>query len=76
MLILVTDYTVPTRYVPVTAGEFQEILMTHNGMSEEIALVFTEQLMIFEKCGNVYARDEFVQARDVSHHLVVIVNGT
>jgi hypothetical protein len=35
-------------------------------MSEEIALDFTEQLLIFEKCGNVYAREEFVQAKEVS----------
>lgn len=70
-----TDYNVPTRYVPVSAGEFQEILMTHSGLSEEIALDFTEQLMIFEKCGNVYAGDEFVQARDVSHHLVPLSIG-
>lgn len=49
--------------------------MTHSGLSEEIALDFTEQLMIFEKCGNVYAGDEFVQARDVSHHLVPLSIG-
>ncbi|OJI95848.1 hypothetical protein ASPVEDRAFT_156709 [Aspergillus versicolor CBS 583.65] len=58
-------YNVPTRYVPVSAAEFQEILMTHSGLSDDIALDFTEQLMIFEKCGNVYASDEFVQARDI-----------
>jgi hypothetical protein len=57
----------------VSAAEFQEILMTHSGLSEDIALDFTEQLMIFEKCGNVYASDEFVQARDVSHHLVPFI---
>jgi hypothetical protein len=39
--------------------------MSRDGMSAEIALDFTEQLMIFEKCGNVYARHEFVQAREV-----------
>lgn len=26
---------------------------------------FTEQLMMFEEFGNVYAREEFVQAREV-----------
>ena len=39
--------------------------MFRDGMSENIALDFTEQLMIFENCGNVYARDEFVQANEV-----------
>lgn len=50
--------------------------MTQNRMSEDIALDFTEQLMIFEKCGNVYARDEFVQAREVSHHFVFVEHQT
>ena len=34
-------------------------------MSHEIALDFTEQLMMFELFGNVYAKPEFVQAREV-----------
>ena len=59
------DYNVPTRYHPATASEFQQLLMSRDGMSEDIALDFTEQLMIFEKCGNVYERDEFVQAKEV-----------
>ncbi|GES63220.1 NmrA-like family protein [Aspergillus terreus] len=58
-------YNVSTRYHPVSASEFQQLLMTCDGMSEDIALDFTEQLMIFEKCGNVYARDEFVQANKI-----------
>lgn len=59
------DYKVPTYYKPSSAREFQQLLMTRDGMSEDIALDFTEQLLIFEKCGNVYAREEFVQAKDV-----------
>jgi hypothetical protein len=59
------DHNVPTRYHPSSASDFQKLLMFRDGMSENIALDFTEQLMIFEKCGNVYARDEFVQANEV-----------
>lgn len=46
--------------------------MILHDMSGEIALDFTEQLMVFEKCGNVYARDEFVQAREVSYHFLFL----
>ena len=66
MLILLLDYNVPTRYHALSSSEFQQLLVSRDGMSEEIALDFTEQLLIFEKCGNVYAQDEFVQAREVS----------
>ncbi|KAL1883475.1 hypothetical protein Plec18167_002479 [Paecilomyces lecythidis] len=62
-------YNILTQYCPVSAREFQEILMSPDGMSTEIALDFTEQLMIFEECGNVYARDEFVQATEVQSSL-------
>ncbi|KAH1503029.1 hypothetical protein KXX06_000705 [Aspergillus fumigatus] len=58
-------HNVPTRYHPSSASDFQKLLMFRDGMSENIALDFTEQLMIFEKCGNVYARDEFVQANEI-----------
>ncbi|PLN79461.1 hypothetical protein BDW42DRAFT_201666 [Aspergillus taichungensis] len=58
-------YKVPTRYQPSSASEFQQLLKSRDGMSEDIALDFTEQLLIFEKCGNVYAREEFVQAKDI-----------
>lgn len=34
-------------------------------MSAEMALDFTEQLLIFEEFGNIYAREEFVQAKEV-----------
>ncbi|KAI9369630.1 hypothetical protein BJX61DRAFT_536274 [Aspergillus egyptiacus] len=58
-------YNVPTQYRPTSASEFQRLLMSRDGMSEEIALDFTEQLMIFETCGNVYARNEFIQAKEI-----------
>ena len=35
-------------------------------MSSELALDFTEQLLIFEDFGNVYAQHGFIQATDVS----------
>ncbi|KAF4212685.1 hypothetical protein CNMCM8980_000778 [Aspergillus fumigatiaffinis] len=59
-------HNVPTRYHQSSASDFQKLLMFRDGMSKNIALDFTEQLMIFEKCGNVYARDEFVQAKEIS----------
>ncbi|KAL2816930.1 hypothetical protein BJX63DRAFT_441297 [Aspergillus granulosus] len=58
-------YNVPTHYEASSSSEFQQLLKTRDGMSEDIALDFTEQLLIFEKCGNVYAREEFVQAKDI-----------
>ncbi|GFF21985.1 nmrA-like family domain-containing protein 1 [Aspergillus udagawae] len=58
-------YNVPTRYHASSAREFQQLLMSRDGMSEDIALDFTEQLLIFERCGNVFARDQFVQAKEV-----------
>lgn len=69
MLISILDYNVPTRYQTSSSSEFQQLLMTHDGMSEDIALDFTEQLLIFETCRNVYARDGFVQAKDVGQHI-------
>ncbi|KAF9884863.1 hypothetical protein FE257_001206 [Aspergillus nanangensis] len=58
-------YNIPTRYRRISASEFQRSLETGAGMSEEIALDFTEQLMIFEECGNVYSREEFLQASEI-----------
>ena len=65
----VLDYNVPSHYEASSSSEFQQLLMTRDGMSEDIALDFTEQLLIFEKCGNVYAREEFVQAKDVGYRI-------
>jgi hypothetical protein len=58
-------YNIPTSYQKSSSSEFQRLLRSHNGLSEEIALDFTEQLMIFEECGNVYASEAFVQASEV-----------
>lgn len=65
----VLDYNVPSHYEASSSSEFQQLLMTRDGMSEDIALDFTEQLLIFEKFGNVYAREEFVQAKDVDYRI-------
>lgn len=50
--------------------EFQKLLETRDGMSPEIALDFTEQLLMFEKFGNVYDTPELVQAKQVRAILV------
>lgn len=36
-----------------------------SGLSSELALDFTEQLLIFEDFGNVYSQQDFIQATDV-----------
>ena len=64
-LISIVGYNIPTSYQKSSSSEFQSLLRSRDGLSEEIALDFAEQLMIFEKCGNVYANDEFVQAAEV-----------
>ncbi|KAJ5817045.1 hypothetical protein N7447_009278 [Penicillium robsamsonii] len=58
-------YNIPTSYRKSSSSEFQRLLQSRDGLSEEIALDFAEQLMIFEKCGNVYASEEFVQASEI-----------
>jgi hypothetical protein len=63
---------VPTEYNQISASEFQQRLIKNYPMTEDVALDFTEQLLIFEPFGNVYARDEFVQAADVRIMLQVI----
>ncbi|EHK42378.1 hypothetical protein TRIATDRAFT_33283 [Trichoderma atroviride IMI 206040] len=56
---------VPTKYTQISPEEFQQGLIETVSMTEEDALDFTEQLLIFETFGNVYARDEFIQAADI-----------
>ncbi|KAL4866368.1 hypothetical protein BDV12DRAFT_210554 [Aspergillus spectabilis] len=62
-------YQVKTRYNKISASEFQKFMETRYDMTSDIALDFTEQLMIVEDfgkdVGNVYAREEFVQATDI-----------
>ncbi|KAJ5090707.1 hypothetical protein N7532_009391 [Penicillium argentinense] len=65
LAIIGKRYNVPTQYRQVSSSQFQKILQSRDGFSEEIALDFAEQLMIFEKCGNVYANGEFVQANQI-----------
>ncbi|KFY73983.1 hypothetical protein V498_10009, partial [Pseudogymnoascus sp. VKM F-4517 (FW-2822)] len=55
---------IPTHYQQITPEEFQQHLMD-SGMSSELALDFTEQLLIFEDFGNVYSQQDFIQATDI-----------
>ena len=55
-----------TRYHKLSQDGFRKLLETRDGMSPEIALDFTEQLIMFEKFGNVYDTSEFVQAKEVN----------
>ena len=43
-------------------------------MSAEMAVDFAEQLMIFEEYGNIYARKEFIQAREVCRLYLIMYN--
>lgn len=56
-------YKIPVEYHKMTPEEFQETL---KDMQAVTALDFTEQLMIFESCGPIYQRPEFIQANKVS----------
>lgn len=62
--LLCSGYNIPTQYRKISAGEFQQLLESRDGMSAELALDFAEQLMMFEDYGNVYAED-FIQAAEV-----------
>ncbi|PGH01612.1 hypothetical protein AJ79_07860 [Helicocarpus griseus UAMH5409] len=55
---------IPTQYQQITSEEFQQELI-ESGMTSELALDFTEQLLIFEDFGNVYAQHGFIQANDI-----------
>jgi hypothetical protein len=50
------------QYKKITSEEFQAKL---TDMDPTTALDFTEQLMIFEDCGMIYNRPEFIQANKV-----------
>ena len=56
---------IPTQYQQITSEEFQQQLI-ESGMNSELALDFTEQLLIFEDFGNIYAQHGLIQATDVS----------
>ncbi|KAK6451450.1 hypothetical protein FP744_10007701 [Trichoderma asperellum] len=51
-------------YRKSTFGQFQKRL-EDAGMIPELALDFTEQLLIFEYFGNIYASHDFVQATEI-----------
>lgn len=56
-------YNIPVRYQQTTQHEFRQSLEA--AMGPVTALDFTEQLMIFEKCGMIYDNADFVQASQV-----------
>lgn len=61
---------IPVEYRKSTPEQFQKGL-EEAGLTAEISLDFTEQLLMFEYFGNVYASHDFVQAREVSVYLAV-----
>ncbi|KAJ5576902.1 hypothetical protein N7535_003828 [Penicillium sp. DV-2018c] len=54
---------IPVQYQQISSAEFQRKL--ERDMPAEIALDFTEQIMIFEEFGNVYGSDDFIQAHQI-----------
>ncbi|PYH82699.1 NmrA-like family protein [Aspergillus uvarum CBS 121591] len=58
-------YNLQTKYRTLNPDDYQRLLETRDGMSPEIALDFTEQLLMFERFGNVYDTPEFVQAKEI-----------
>jgi hypothetical protein len=56
-------YNIPVRYQQTPQHEFRQSLEA--AMGPVTALDFTEQLMIFEKCGMIYDNADFVQASQV-----------
>lgn len=51
-------------YHVISPDEHQKKLESQ-GLSPEIALDYTEQLLMFEKFGNVCGASEFIQAKEV-----------
>ncbi|KAL7948104.1 hypothetical protein V8C42DRAFT_363532 [Trichoderma barbatum] len=64
LIALANEIGVPFDYQRTTPEHFQKRLETA-GMRPEDALDFTEQLLIFEYFGNVYASHDFVQANEI-----------
>jgi hypothetical protein len=58
-------YNIPVRYQQTLQHEFRQSLEA--AMGPVTALDFTEQLMIFEKCGMIYDNADFVQASQVRY---------
>ncbi|PTB38653.1 hypothetical protein M441DRAFT_91277 [Trichoderma asperellum CBS 433.97] len=61
---LAKELGVTFEYRKSTPGQFQQRL-EDAGMIPELALDFTEQLLIFEYFGNIYASHDFVQATEI-----------
>ncbi|OTA04479.1 hypothetical protein A9Z42_0050580 [Trichoderma parareesei] len=59
-----SKFGIPFEYKKSTPEQFQQGLEAA-GLSPETALDFTEQLLMFEYFGNVYASHDFVQAREI-----------
>ncbi|KAF2994363.1 hypothetical protein E8E13_001288 [Curvularia kusanoi] len=56
-------HNIPVKYQKISERQFRDMLETK--MPAISALDFTEQLLIFEGCGMIYARPEFVQANKI-----------
>ena len=62
-LIISKVHNIPVRYEQLSERDFRTALEAE--MPAITALDFTEQLMIFDECGMIYARPEFLQANQV-----------
>ncbi|GAQ45785.1 NmrA-like family protein [Aspergillus niger] len=59
------EYGLQTMYHVISPDEHRKKLESQ-GLSPEIALDYTEQLLMFEKFGNVCDASEFIQAKEIS----------
>ncbi|UKZ74458.1 hypothetical protein TrVFT333_002127 [Trichoderma virens FT-333] len=64
LVTLAKEIGIPFEYKKSTPEQFQRRLEAA-GMTPETALDFTEQLLIFEYFGNIYASHDFVQAKEI-----------
>ncbi|CAG5154262.1 uncharacterized protein ALTATR162_LOCUS3537 [Alternaria atra] len=61
--VLSKHHGIPVRYEQISELQFRTALEAH--MPPITALDFTEQLMLFDGCGMIYDRPEFVQANQI-----------
>ncbi|KAL7929010.1 hypothetical protein V8C35DRAFT_332028 [Trichoderma chlorosporum] len=64
LALLANAIGIPFKYQKSTPEQFQRRLEA-SGLSPEMALDFTEQLLIFEYFGNIYSSHGFVQAKEI-----------
>ncbi|PNP57278.1 hypothetical protein THARTR1_02724 [Trichoderma harzianum] len=64
LVTLAKEIGIPFEYRKSTPEQFQRRLESV-GMSPELALDFTEQLLIFEYFGQVYASHDYIQAHEI-----------